>query len=380
MAQSTKTRSILRGGTRARDAAQASRELHAQIFQENAALTVFFASPQYDLETLAKELAGLFGDTLLVGCTTAGEISPQGYCQGSLAGWSLSGKDFRVSTTFFHDLESFEFSQGTQAAQALVDEVNEGTQSSEEKLFAFLLTDGLSMLEEALVSSIYQGLAETPLCGGSAGDGTRFEKTFVYADGQFHSNAAMLMLVATERPFHVFKTEHFVSTKEKMVVTDADPVRRIVREINGLPAGEEYARLVGLETAQLSPLIFATYPVVVRIGGRCFVRSIQQVNEDGSLTFFCAIDAGIVLTIADGVDIIENLQGALNDVKKEVGEPELIIGCDCILRSLELDQTGIKEQVAQLLEKHNVVGFSTYGEQYNSTHVNQTFTGIAIGS
>jgi hypothetical protein len=27
-----------------------------------------------------------------------------------------------------------------------------------------------------------------------------------------------------------------------------------------------------------------------------------------------------------------------------------------------------------------VVGFSTYGEQYNGIHVNQTFTGVAIGS
>jgi len=26
-----------------------------------------------------------------------------------------------------------------------------------------------------------------------------------------------------------------------------------------------------------------------------------------------------------------------------------------------------------------VIGFATYGEQFNSMHVNQTFTGIAIG-
>jgi hypothetical protein len=31
--------------------------------------------------------------------------------------------------------------------------------------------------------------------------------------------------------------------------------------------------------------------------------------------------------------------------------------------------------------KHNqVFGFSTYGEQYDGLHMNQTFTGIAIGN
>ena len=31
-----------------------------------------------------------------------------------------------------------------------------------------------------------------------------------------------------------------------------------------------------------------------------------------------------------------------------------------------------------MLQAHGVVGFSTYGEQLNSMHVNQTMTGVAI--
>jgi hypothetical protein len=30
------------------------------------------------------------------------------------------------------------------------------------------------------------------------------------------------------------------------------------------------------------------------------------------------------------------------------------------------------------LQRHRVLGFSTYGEQLNSMHVNQTMTGVAI--
>ena len=49
-----------------------------------------------------------------------------------------------------------------------------------------------------------------------------------------------------------------------MVVTEADPERRLVREINAEPAAREYARLVGKDPDQLSPFTFAAHPVVVR--------------------------------------------------------------------------------------------------------------------
>jgi hypothetical protein len=165
-----------------------------------------------------------------------------------------------------------------------------------------------------------------------------------------------------------------------MVVTRADPARRVVYEINGLPAGREFARLVGLNIAELTPLIFATHPVVVRVGGQYFVRSIAKVNADESLTFFCAIDEGIVLTIAQGVDMIANLQEAFDKVRATLGQPQLVLGCDCILRRMESEREGIKDQIGDILKANNVIGFATYGEQFNSMHVNQTFTGIAIGN
>ncbi|MBL8743127.1 MAG: FIST C-terminal domain-containing protein, partial [Myxococcales bacterium] len=193
-------------------------------------------------------------------------------------------------------------------------------------------------------------------------------------------DCAVLTLVQTRHPFVVFKTQHFVSSDAKMVVTEADPARRIVTEINGEPAGREYARLVGLDVDKLTPLIFSTYPVVVKLGGAYYVRSIQKVNEDESLTFFCAIDAGIVLTVARGVDMIENLSATFAEIREQIGPPALVLGCDCILRDLELDQRDIRGPISDILVENNVVGFATYGEQYNAMHVNQTFTGVAIGT
>ena len=179
-------------------------------------------------------------------------------------------------------------------------------------------------------------------------------------------------------PFSVFKAQHFVETDNKFVITDADPDKRIVKEINGEPAAWEYAKLIGLDVKELTPTIFSKFPVMLKIGGEYYVRSVLKANEDGTLTFACAIDSGLVLTVAKGIDLVENLDATFGDVRQKVN-PQLIIACDCAWRKLEIIEKGNKNQVDGLYKENNVIGFSTYGEQYNSIHVNQTFTGVAIG-
>jgi hypothetical protein len=163
-----------------------------------------------------------------------------------------------------------------------------------------------------------------------------------------------------------------------MVVTEADPERRLVREINAQPAAEEYARLVGVAPDQLSHFVFAAHPVTVRVGGHHHVRAIQKVEPNGDLAFFAAIDEGLVHTLAEGSDNVEHLGRALDALTVGGRQPDAILGCDCILRRLEVAQIQAQRAVSRLLAQHRVVGFSTYGEQYNAVHVNQTFTGVAI--
>lgn len=372
---------VRRGASTSPDAATAARDLFAALDQPDVRLALFYCAPEYDLEVLGTELRRHFGDTKMVGCTTAGEIAPDAYRRGSITGLSIAGAGFDVIIERFDrvsDLRAAEVSERTQDAVARMAKI--AKLPERDNTFAFLLIDGLCMREELMVSAIYRGLGNLAVFGGSAGDGTRFQETHVFADGEFRRDCAVLSLVQTDRPFTVFRTQHFVPSEDKMVVTEADAANRVVTEINGVPAGREYARVLGVDIKELTPLVFATHPVMVRVGGQYYVRSIQKVNPDGSLTFFCAIDAGIVLTAARGVDLVEDLEQTFAKVREQVGEPELVIGCDCILRHLELDREGLKEQVGAILAKNNVIGFSTYGEQFEAMHVNQTFTGVAIGA
>jgi hypothetical protein len=247
------------------------------------------------------------------------------------------------------------------------------------RCFALLLIDGLCVREEIVARAVYDGLGGIPLVGGSSGDGLDFRQTWVMWDGRFYTDAAILLVASTPHSIEPFKTQHFTSSGNRLVVTGAYPEKRIATEINGFPAAAEYARSVGLELSQLDPLVFSAHPMVVKIGGSDFVRSIQKVNPDGSLTFFCAIDEGIVFNIARGDDLRSNLQTLFDDIERRIGPPALVIGCDCILRRLELEQKANIDEVAVIMKRHKVVGFSTYGEQFRGIHINQTFTGIAIG-
>jgi hypothetical protein len=190
-------------------------------------------------------------------------------------------------------------------------------------------------------------------------------------------NAAILTQVRTRCPIKVFKTDHLVPTARRMVVTKADPANRIVQEINAEPAAREYARLLGKDPEQLTTFTFAAHPLVVQIGGQHHVRAIQRVAGNGDLVFFSAIDEGLVLTLAEPRDMVSHLEEEIAALTQTT-RPDTILGCDCILRRLEAQEKQKTGEISRLLAENHVVGFSTYGEQFNSIHVNQTLTGVAI--
>lgn len=372
---------VLKGCSQSKDPVQAVRELRDAIFRPSVALTLFYASSDYDLVVLGRELREQFPGVPLIGCTSAGEITPDGYLSGALTGVSVAADDFSLVTTLLSDLQTTTIADVENAAkQVLEQHARRGRPSNGTNSFGFLLIDGLCRREESVVSALSKSLGDIQLFGGSAADGKRFEQTHVYYDGEFRQDAAVFTLVQTSRPFHVFKTQHFEMGEQRMVVTKADVASRTVTEINGVPAGREYARMVGLEVDELSPTIFATHPVVVRVGQDLYVRSIMQVNDDESVTFACAIDEGIVLSVATGTDLVTNLTDAFDRVREKVGAPVLTLGCDCLFRALEMEEKHLYDEVGQVMRENNVIGFSTYGEQFNSMHVNQTFTGVAIGA
>lgn len=340
------------------------------------AVVFLFVSPEADLALLAESLPAAFGQTPVIGCTTAGEITGAGYAEGEIVAVGLPARFFMAMPQLVPDLGAID-------AQGLIGQLIRDRQAMArarpewEGEFAFLMVDGLSVREDELASHLARGLGPVPLFGGSAGDGTRFQATFILHGGQILQNAAVVTLVRTAARVKVFSLDHLRPTEARMVVTEADPARRIVRGLNAEPAAREYARILGKDPGQLTAFTFAAHPVVVRIGGAHHVRAIQQVDANGDLVFFSAIDEGVVLTLAEPQDMAAHLSGAL-DALRGPGPGPAILACDCILRRLEALEKQKTGELSAILRTHGVVGFSTYGEQVNSMHVNQTMTGVAL--
>lgn len=343
-----------------------------------SAMLVFFSSA-LDAAALAATLKRDVDIPVQVGCSTAGEIGPFGMTDGGAVALLFPAETFRCFAGLVTQISRHGFERGIACAQQLKERCAEMAGGAiEHAAFAVTLIDGLSNCEEVMVSAFQTELREIPHVGGSAGDGLAFRQTWIIHDGLAYSDAAILCLFHSTLPFKIFKSDHYEPTDIRLVVTECDQERRIVTEINGAPACAEYAHVTGLDAATLSPMSFASHPLMVKIGGDYFCRSIRRVEKEG-LSFFCAIDNGVVLTLARRRDLAESIDDALGLLAEEMGGIDLVLGFDCVLRRVEAQDRQLTHRVAELYRHYNVVGFSTYGEQYKAMHINQTFTGIVFG-
>ncbi|HSC85171.1 MAG TPA: nitric oxide-sensing protein NosP [Pseudomonas sp.] len=378
--QQLQSAGVVTAVSHARDAEAVAQELARQLIHPHLGFVLFFCSAEYDLASLGPALQQYFGGIRVVGCTSAGEITLQGYGQGCISAVGFDHRNFSIASALIDEMDRFNLINAQQLVEHLGSECRGNALAPlKDHSFALTLLDGLSSREEVVLAALSAALGNIPHFGGSAGDDNHLTCTHVYYDGAFHSGAAVVVLVNTWLDFEVFTTHHVEPRGEKLVVTGVDSESRRVLELNAAPAAEEYARLIGVPLAELDMRTFAAHPLAVRIKDQYYIRSIQQVNADRSLTFYCAVENGIVLTAMEPGPLLPNLQQQFQRLRARLGPPLLTIGCDCVLRRLELAGGSGMQEVSEFLREQRVIGFNTYGEQFNGMHINQTFTGVAIG-
>lgn len=366
--------------TSVRDPELAAAALARQLRHEHLGCVLFFCSVEYDLTRLGPALKMAFPGIRVVGCTSAGEITSEGYGRGCISALGFDARYFAIDCALISELERFTLQDAQQVIDGLLSTCRDARLAPVKgNTFAITLLDGLSSREELVLATLNAALGTIPQFGGSAGDDERLADTHVFFDGHFHSAAATVVLVNTPLDFRVFSTHHMRDQADKLVVTRACPESRTVFELNAEPAADVYARSVGVPVEQLDRRVFALQPLGVRVGGNYFVRSIQRVNPDGSLTFYCAVETGIVMTVMEPGSLLDSVRAQIEASERVVGKPLVTLACDCFLRRLEAELTGQLDDVTGFLRQHKVVGFNTYGEQFNGMHINQTFTGVVIG-
>ena len=355
--------------------AEAVAEAALGIDPRKTCFVLAFVPQKLDAVQTAEALNHSLSSVPVFGCTTAGQITSEGYEDDALLLLSFPREHFRCASILFDSLAPISTMQVASVAQRTAKTFRH---TAVWNRLALLFSDGLSKQEDLLVSTLDTVLGDWPTFGGSAGDGFRYEKSFVLHEGKCHENAAVLLLVETDLEFQGLGVDHFQPVGAPIVITDADPDERLVHEIDGAPAALAYARLVGCPVDQLSPEVFSENPMLVRHNRKHFVRAVRGVSDNHSMSFLAAIDDGLVLTLGRGREIIETLEAGLALSNSSGAPPDFILGFDCALRKLEFEKKQLHRRVSEILREHRVYGFNTYGEQQSGIHMNQTLVGIAF--
>ncbi|HEY0941282.1 MAG TPA: FIST N-terminal domain-containing protein [Steroidobacter sp.] len=377
--------SILRLSTAAADDRAAVQEILRQCPGGVPGFAMIFCSTSHDLASIGAALKAA-GCTRVVGAATGRAIGAQGFLPQGLTGFHLPARRFQVADTVIEDAAKFGLPDARDFVRALRGRLERNGGAQLPHLFGLLLVDAEARCEEKLIAAIGTQLGGVPIVGGSAGDlyfnpfGHPPGSTRILHHGRALRGAAVLCLVASESPVIAVSHNHFSAGTRRVVITDADPEKRLVREINGRKALTEYAAACGLRRRAKCTQDFAPYPLMIRVGGQFFPRGVQRCYDDGTLEFACAMEPGIVATVARPGDYVARLRDMFEGMRAAIGPPELVIAFECSARTAYMEQHGLTSDVEGLYRDNGVVGFSTLGEQFNTVHVNNSLTCLGIGA
>ena len=359
------------------NATEAIKKIEKDITIETIAGIIFFCSSHYDLKELTSQLHKSF-DCNIIGCTSAGEIADKFYTK-NLVALILSSSHFSTQCELINDVQNFALPQAMTITTQIENNLEFSKHFNKDKMVGLLLTDGLSLKEENVTSLLYQAFGGINIIGGSAGDNLKFKQTSIFCKGGFHQNAAAVVIIESLIEFDIFKIQHFIPTEKELIITDVDFEQHIVKEIDGEPAAIAYADINNLNSATLNSVDFAMYPLMLKIADEWYIRSISNVTENNGLQFRCTIDSGLPLRVGKGIDIVKRLQQEVQRIEQEFEDIYVTIGCDCISRRLEIFEKGHQKSIEKLFERVKFFGFSSYGEQFNGIHFNQTLVAVVFG-
>jgi len=352
----------------------------------DSALTVLFASA-HDLAALGRELAAR-GVMRVIGAATGRIIGPDGFEATGVSGFHLPAGRFAAADVVLEDVAGMGLPEVRAHVRELRLQLARNLGPALTHCFALLLVDAESRCEERLAAVLGMELNGVPLIGGSAGDvyfnplGHPHGSTTLLHRNAPQRGAAILSLVASATPVIAYCHHHYIiHSDQKFVITDADPARRLVREIDGRPALEVYAAACGFRKwPREDHLDFAPFPLMIRIGGHYYPRGMQRIYPDGTLEFACALEPGLVVALGKPGNMIARLDELLSAMRSQIGARELIIGVDCAARTAYMEREGLTLGIETLMRPHAVTGFASLGEQFNTIHANNSFTCLGVAT
>lgn len=357
-------------------------EICSKLSSRTYVSVIFFASSNYDFEKLSSRLYEKFPQSEVIGTTTSGEISFNGFEQSKLIVSALSCTKTQASGVFIKNVNKFKISHIASVENAAKKiGIQLGSKDSHKNAFALTFVNGLCNAEENLLAIFYAIIKNEDfiIAGGSAGDDLKFKATYVSYNGEVTDKGAVILFIKTECRFEIIRENAFTSTGLKMKITEADGPNRKVISIDGQTPRSRYAEILGIPEERISDATLS-HPLGRWLFGGFYITSIANFNEDGTMNMYSKISSGTVITILEKGDIAKITEETCAHIIETIPHPGCIFLVNCILRTLFFQQNDLTQTVNDLYRKYFPVycGFSSYGEQIGRINSNQTLVAIAI--
>ena len=333
---------------------------------------LLFASVAYDQEKMLAGVRSVFPGVLLVGCSTAGEITNDGPAKRhSVAVMALGGDKISFYAGVGAEIAKNAREAGKKAADTVLAQAPDG------KLNAFI------MLPDVLVGNgaeIVRGVLDSlgphfPVVGGAAGDDFEFKKTFQYLNDTVYSGAVIGLGISGSFTMGIGVKHGWIPVGTPKRVTKS--AGSVLHELDGRPAIKIYEDYFGTEHAEelkketLAKLAI-TYPLGMKVAGseELLIRDPLTVDANGSITCAAEIPEGseIRLMIGSREEAVRVAKEAAEAAAKDLNgnPPKAVIIFNCIARNKLFGErsgdeiSAIQEAVGR---ETPLIGFYTYGEQ-----------------
>lgn len=359
-------------------------------------LTILFSSVKYDTQKVLNAVRAVTGETPLVGCSTAGEITSDGPQTESVAVMMLKSGKLKFTPALTGNLCINPKEAGRNIAlNALKNSgrrelsaltlIKKGGEDRVIKInpYSFMIfPDGLCGNNGDIVKGVSDILSPTfQIVGGCAGDDFNYSKTYQFLNDGVYCDSISGVMIHSHLLTGVGARHGWVKSSKTMIVSKSK--NHVVFEIDGKPAIEVYRDYFGREPA-FNDMVNHPIGLITPDGGNYKIR--RPVAVDGDSVVFngdvnennavcmmkgdydASLEAGR-RAVKDAIQMIDNTEIATaiifdgsarrrlfgKDVGKEIGVVKKALGDDV-----------------------PIVGFYSYGEQATALNGSAEFYNKAI--
>ncbi len=301
-----------------------------------------------------------FPNSHLLGSSSSGNILGNEISSSAVVATAVKFESSRV------ELQSVDYFEGADLKQLSSDLVNKLSRDGLKHVF--ILSDGLKINGSELVKGVNSALEGVQVTGGMAGDGKRFQETFVICDDEPKQGRIAALGFYGEKL--VISSGCFGGWSEfglYRVITKSKS--NVVYEIDNEPALDLYKRYLG-EYANELPKSGLRFPLSIKKDKEDneVIRTLLAIDEEAkSITFTGDVPEGHTARLMKP-DIDALIEGASQAAKEIVianNKPALVLVVSCVGRKLVLGQL-IDEEIEKvgdiLGDNVNLVGLYSYGE------------------